>query len=255
VAGDEVRVLLLGGTSEASALARSLAARPHVAVTTSFAGRTTAPVAPAGATRVGGFGGSEGLAAYLRAERVDVLVDATHPFAAHMRWHAAAAADDVGIPRLRVERPPWEPVDGDRWTSVADLKAAAAAVRAAGYARVFLSTGRTELAPFAGCDAWFLVRSVEAPDSLPLPRVEVVLARGPFRTDDELALLRAHRIDAVVTKNSGATATAAKLAAARTLGLPVVMVERPPSPPGPQSATVDEAMAWVYGVAPAAGAG
>lgn len=248
-------MLLLGGTSEASALARSLAARPGVTVTTSFAGRTTAPVAPAGATRVGGFGGPDGLAAYLRAERVDVLVDATHPFAAHMRWHAATAAAAAGIPRLRVERPPWAPVAGDRWTSVADLAGAADAVRAAGHARVFLSTGRTELAPFARCDCWFLVRSVEAPGDLPLPRVEVVLARGPFRYDDELALLRAHGIDAVVTKNSGAAATAAKLAAARTLGLPVVMVERPPSPPGPQAATADEALAWVYGVAPRAGAG
>ena len=255
MAGDDVRVLVLGGTSEASALARALAAAPGVAVTTSFAGRTTAPTAPAGATRVGGFGGPEGLAAYLRAERVDVLVDATHPFAAHMRWHAAAAAAEVGVPRLRVERPPWAPVAGDRWTGVADLETAAEAVRTAGYARVFLSTGRTELAPFARCDAWFLVRSVEAPDDLPLARAEVVLARGPFELDDELALLRAHGIDAVVTKNSGADATGAKLAAARTLGLPVVMVERPPSPDGPRAATADEALAWVYGVAPTAGAG
>lgn len=243
---DEVRVLLLGGTSEASALARALDARPGVAVTTSFAGRTSAPTAPAGATRVGGFGGPEGLAAHLRAERVDVLVDATHPFAAHMRWHAAAAAGAVGIPRLRVERPAWQPGPGDSWVAVADLDAAARAVADGGYRRVFLSTGRTELAPFARCaGVWFLVRSVEPPDGLPLADAEVVLARGPFTVEGELALLRDHAIDAVVTKNSGADATAAKLAAARRLGLPVVMVERPDSPPGPLVSSVDAALAWL----------
>lgn len=246
---DEVRVLLLGGTSEASALARALDARPGVAVTTSFAGRTSAPTAAAGATRVGGFGGAEGLTAHLRRERVDVLIDATHPFAAHMRWHAAAAADEVGIPRLRVERPAWQPGPGDRWVEVADLDAAAQAVADGGYRRVFLSTGRTELAPFARCTAvWFLVRSVEPPDGLPLADAEVVLARGPFTVEGEVALLRHHGVDAVVTKNSGADATAAKLAAARRLGLPVVMVERPPSPPGPLVTSVDEALAWSAGV-------
>jgi precorrin-6A/cobalt-precorrin-6A reductase len=239
-------VLVLGGTSEASGLARALAERPGVDVTTSFAGRTTAPVAAAGRTRVGGFGGVAGLAAHLRDEGVDVLVDATHPFAARMRWHAAEAATEVGIPRLRVERPAWEPVPGDRWVPVADLDAAAAAVTAAGYRRVLLTTGRTELAPFAACPTtWFLVRSVEAPEGLPLRDAEVLLARGPFTVEGELALLDAHGIDAVVTKNSGGDATAAKLAAARARSLPVVIVERPPSPPGPWAATVPEALAWL----------
>jgi precorrin-6A/cobalt-precorrin-6A reductase len=247
---DDLRVLLLGGTSEASGLARRLASRRGVTVTTSFAGRTSAPVAPAGLTRVGGFGGAAGLAGHLRDERVDVLIDATHPFAARMRWHAAAAAADAGVPRLRVERPAWAPVAGDRWVTVADLPAAAAAVTGGGFRRVFLSTGRTELAPFVACDGvWFLVRSVEPPDDMPLAAAEVVLARGPFAVADELALLRGRAVEAVVTKNSGAAATAAKLAAARRLGLPVVMVQRPPSPPGPTAATVDEALAWFDQVA------
>jgi precorrin-6A/cobalt-precorrin-6A reductase len=245
----ELRVLLLGGTSEASALARALAVRPGVTVTTSFAGRTSSPVAPAGLTRVGGFGGVGGLVDHLRRGHVDVLIDATHPFAAHMRWHAAEAAAEVGVPRLRVERPAWRPGPGDRWVPVPDLDAAAAAVTDGGYRRVFLSTGRTELAPFARCaGVWFLVRSVEAPDALPLAHAEVVLARGPFALDDELALLGEHAVEAVVTKNSGADATAAKLAAARRLGLPVVMVERPPSPPGPEAQTVEDALAWFDGV-------
>jgi precorrin-6A/cobalt-precorrin-6A reductase len=240
-----LRVLLLGGTSESSALARALAARDGVEVTTSFAGRTSSPVAPAGLTRVGGFGGADGLADHLRSAQVDVLIDATHPFAARMRWHAAEAAVAAAVPRLRVERPPWRPVPGDRWVSVGDLDAAAATVCEGDYRRVFLSTGRTELAPFAGCTGvWFLVRSVEPPDPLPLRDAHVVLDRGPFDLDGELALLSEHRVDAVVTKNSGAAATAAKLAAARELRLPVVIVERPPSPAGPEARTVDEALAW-----------
>ena len=241
-----VRVLVLGGTSEASGLARALAGRPGVEVTTSFAGRTSAPVAAAGRTRVGGFGGPEGLARHLRDASVDVLVDATHPFAARMRWHAASAAAAAGVPRLRLERPAWQPVPGDRWVPVADLDAAAAAVAAGGHRRVLLTTGRTELAPFAACpDTWFLVRSVEPPDPLPLPRAEVLLARGPFTVEGELGLLAAHAIDAVVTKNSGGDATAAKLTAARRRGVPVVIVERPPSPPGPHAPTVADALAWM----------
>jgi precorrin-6A/cobalt-precorrin-6A reductase len=240
------RVLILGGTSEASALARALADRDDVEVTTSYAGRTSAPTAPAGRTRVGGFGGAAGLAEYLRADGVDVLVDATHPFAARMRWHAVEAARAVGTPRLRVERPAWEPGEGDRWVRVADLAAAARAVTAGGYRRVLLTTGRTELAPFAACPgAWFLVRSIETPDPQPLPRAEILLARGPFTVPGELALMSEHRIDAVVTKNSGGAATAAKLVAASELGLPVVVVDRPPSPAGPLVRSIDDALAWI----------
>jgi precorrin-6A/cobalt-precorrin-6A reductase len=244
-----VRVLVLGGTTEASGLARVLDGWPGVEVTTSFAGRTTAPRAAAGRTRVGGFGGAAGLARHLRDERVDVLVDATHPFAARMRWHAASAADEVGVPRLRVERPAWRAEPGDRWTPVADLDAAAAAIRDAGYRRALLTTGRMELGPFAACpDTWFLIRSVEEPDTADLARLaaaEVLLGRGPFTVEGERALLAERRIDAVVTKNSGGSATGAKLVAARDLGIPVVIVDRPPSPPGAQAATVADAVTWL----------
>lgn len=239
-------MLVLGGTTEASALARALSSRLAVDVTTSFAGRTGSPVAPAGRTRVGGFGGAAGLTSYLRSERVDLLVDATHPFAARMRWHAAVAAPAAGVPRLRIERPAWQPVDGDVWRPVADVAAAARAIAAAGHRRVLLTTGRTELAPFAGCrDVWFLVRSIERPDPSVLPGAGVVLDRGPFTVDGERALMEEHRIDALVTKNSGGDATAAKLVAARQLGRPVVVVNRPASPPGPLARSVDEALSWV----------
>lgn len=243
------RLLLLGGTTEATALAERLAGRADVEVTTSFAGRTAAPRAATGRTRVGGFGGPEGLAAHLRDEGVDVLVDATHPFAARMRWHAAAAAEDVGIPRLRVERPGWVEGPGDRWTRVPDLAAAADAVRP--HRRALLTTGRQELAPFAACpDTWFLVRAIEAPDPQPLPSAEVVLERGPFTVEGERALMEEHAVEVVVTKDSGGEATVAKLHAALTLGLPVIVVDRPPSPPGPLARSVDEALAWLGEVLP-----
>jgi precorrin-6A/cobalt-precorrin-6A reductase len=244
--GDRRRVLILGGTTEAAALARALGDRPDLDVTTSYAGRTRAPTAPAGRTRVGGFGGAAGLARHLRTERVDVLVDATHPFAARMRWHAFEAAGAVGIPCVRVERPGWESGPGDRWVRVGDLAAAARAVTEGGHRRVLLTTGRTELAPFASCPGvWFLVRSIEPPDPQPLPDAEVVLARGPFTVVGERTLMISHRIDAVVTKDSGGEATGAKLVAARELGLPVVVVDRPPSPPGPLVRTVGEALDWL----------
>ena len=239
-------MLILGGTTEASALARALADRPETTVITSFAGATSAPVAAAGETRVGGFGGADGLAAYLRDEGIAALVDATHPFAAHMRWNAAEAAEATGVPRIRVERPAWLPEPDDNWLPVPDLATAADAIHANGYRRVFLTTGRKELAPFAAvAGVRFVVRSIEWPDPMPITDACVILDRGPFAERDEEALLIEHGIDAIVTKNSGGTATAAKLAAARALGLPVVMVERPPNPPGPLVDTVEAALAWL----------
>ena len=239
-----MRVLLLGGTSEASALARRLAGRRDLELTTSLAGLTAERAPLPGEVRIGGFGGPGGLRAYLERHAVDVVIDATHPFARRMRWHAAEACDALGLPRLRLERPPWTPQEGDTWTSVPTLEAAADAVGAA--SRVFLTIGRRELAPFARHPhVWFLVRAIHSPERLPLQRVEVVLARGPFAEDGERRLLREHRIDTLVTKNSGGDAAAAKLAAARTLGVRVVIVERPPSPPGPSAQTVDEAVDWL----------
>lgn len=235
------RILILGGTGEASALARRLARRFDV--TSSLAGRTAAPVRPEGQLRIGGFGGADGLARYVRAERTDAVIDALHPFAARMPWNAEAACRAAGVPLVRVERPAWTEAPGDRWVHVPDLAAAAAAL--AGSERIFLTTGRQELAPFAGlAGKWFLVRSIEPPGPLPFAG-ESVLARGPFTIAGEEALMRRFAIDTLVTKNSGAGATAAKLAAARALGLATVMVERPPKPPVPTVADPDAAVSWL----------
>jgi precorrin-6A/cobalt-precorrin-6A reductase len=239
-------VLVLAGTSEAADLARRLAADPAYEVTASLAGHTRAPAALPCPVRTGGFGGVDGLADALRAAGTDALVDATHPFAAVMPHNAAAAAEAVGVPRLRLLRAPWMPEAGDSWAEVDDLDGAARALRALGARRVLLTTGRLELAPFAAVDgAHLVIRSIEPPDPLPFPSATVLLDRGPYTVDGETALLREHAIDAVVTKNSGGTATAAKLAAARALGVPVVMVRRPPQPAGPTAPTADEALAWL----------
>ncbi len=242
------RVLLLGGTTEAGGLADVLSARDDASVVTSLAGRTAAPAAVPGRRRVGGFGGTGGLVAYLRSERIAAVVDATHPFAEAMRWHAYDACREAGVPRLRLERPRWQAQEGDRWTVVPDVAAAAAAISAGPARRVFLATGRGDLAAFVpGVDGrrWWLVRSIDPPARLPLHPAEVVLARGPFSVDGEVELMERHRIDLVVTKNSGGDAAAAKLHAARQLDVAVVVIDRPPSPVGPSAATVGEALEWL----------
>ncbi|MEV0204614.1 cobalt-precorrin-6A reductase [Streptomyces sp. NPDC050788] len=225
-------VLILGGTAEARELAAALAARPGVHVTTSLAGRVSRPGALAGDVRVGGFGGVRGLADWLREQRVDVLVDATHPFAAGITANAVQAAAASGVPAVVLRRPGWRPGPGDRWHLVPSLAAAADLLPHLG-SRAFLTTGRLGLASFAHLtDQHFVVRSVEPPEPPLPPHTEVLLARGPFTVTDETALLREHLIDVLVTKDSGGSATAAKLTAARQLGLPVVMVERPVLPEG-----------------------
>jgi precorrin-6A/cobalt-precorrin-6A reductase len=237
------RVLILGGTGEARRLATALVAE-GVDVLSSLAGRVADPAVPPGEVRIGGFGGAAGLTAWLQAHPVQSLVDATHPFAATMTVSAAAAAEATGIPLLRLQRPGWSPQPGDDWRWVDTPAEAALAV--AGFGSVFLTTGRRGLGAFAGLTGRCLVRSVDPPDP-PLPeRTTVVLARGPFAVSDELALMRQHAVDVVVTKDSGGGMTAAKLAAARRLGVPVVLIRRPPLPPGvPTVATVEEALAWV----------
>nr|WP_204262206.1 cobalt-precorrin-6A reductase [Blastococcus saxobsidens] len=235
----------MGGTGEARRLATALVA-DGVDVLSSLAGRVADPLLPPGEVRIGGFGGAAGLAAWLRAHPVDAVVDATHPFATAMTASAAAAADVTGVPLLRLQRPGWSAQPGDDWRWVDSPEEAAEAVR--GFGCVFLTTGRQGLAAFAGLTAHCLVRAVDPPEP-PLPaRTSVVLRRGPFGVDEELALLREHAVEVVVTKDSGGSMTEAKLAAARTLGLPVVLVRRPPLPPGlPTVATVDEALTWLRG--------
>jgi precorrin-6A/cobalt-precorrin-6A reductase len=247
-------VLVLGGTAEARGLAEALAGRADLRVVSSLAGRVREPVLPAGEVRVGGFGGPVGLAAWLRAERVAAVVDATHPFADRITASAGAATTALGIPLLVLRRPGWRPEPGDDWRWVPSLAAAAEALPGLGE-RVFLAVGRQGLAAFAGLDdRWFLVRTVDAPQP-PLPRrAHLLRDRGPYTVEGELDLLRRHRIDVLVTKDSGGAATAAKLVAARRLRLPVVIVRRPPAPAGPGLDTVDTvdavdaALAWLAGV-------
>ncbi|MFD2093488.1 cobalt-precorrin-6A reductase [Blastococcus deserti] len=237
------RVLVLGGTGEGRRLAAALVAA-DVDVVSSLAGRVADPVLPAGEVRIGGFGGAEGLAAWLAATPVAAIVDATHPFAAAMTASAAGAARLTGTPLLRLQRPGWTAGPGDDWRWVDSVAEAADAV--SGFGSVLLTTGRQGLAAFAGLPGRCVVRSVDPP-APPLPeRTTVVLARGPFTVEEELALMRRHAVDVVVTKDSGGSMTAAKLFAAQQLGLPVVLVRRPPLPPGLEVvATVEEAVAWV----------
>lgn len=226
-------LLILGGTTEGRALAAALDGRPGLRVTSSLAGRVARPRLPAGEVRIGGFGGPEGLADWLRAERVDAVVDATHPFAAGISRNAALASAATGVPLLVLRRPGFTRVDGDRWIPVPSLAAAAAALLPRRGERVFLTTGRQGIAAFAHLDGvHFLARSVDPPEPPLPPSFDVLLARGPFTVEGELALLREHAVDVLVTKDSGGAATAPKLAAARELGLPVIVVERPPVPEG-----------------------
>ncbi|MFI8230272.1 cobalt-precorrin-6A reductase [Streptomyces sp. NPDC085900] len=239
-------VLILGGTAEARELAAALATRPGLRVTTSLAGRVTRPGALAGDVRVGGFGGAEGLADWLREQRVDALVDATHPFAEEITANAAHAAGATGVRAVVLRRPGWRPGPEDRWHTVASLSEAVDLLPRFG-PRVFLTTGRMGLARFAHlADRHFVVRSVDPPEPPMPPHTEVLLARGPFTVTDELTLLREYLIDVLVTKDSGGQATAAKLTAARRLRLPVVMVARPPLPEGVSVATdVAQVLEWL----------
>jgi precorrin-6A/cobalt-precorrin-6A reductase len=237
------KVLLLGGTGEARRLAEALVA-DGVDVVSSLAGRTAQPLLPPGDVRIGGFGGAEGLAEWLRATPVSAVVDATHPFATTMTEHAVAATRATGTPYLRLQRPGWRPQPGDDWRWVDTLEEAAAAV--AGFRHVFVTTGRMHLDAFAGLTQEVLIRAVDPPEPPLPPHTTVVLERGPFTVEEELALMREHRVDVVVTKDSGSHLTEAKLTAARQLGIPVVLVRRPPAPPGvPVVADVDAALAWL----------
>ena len=215
-------------------------------MTLSLAGRTAAPARQPVPVRVGGFGGADGLADYLSSERIDALIDATHPYAAVISANAARAARSTGVPLLALRRPPWLPVSGDRWIEVEDVSSAVTALGAAPR-RVFLALGRKELAPFVEAPQHrYLVRSVDPVDPpLAVPRAAYVIGRGPFTESDDRVLLRAHGIEVVVAKNSGGTATYGKIAAARGLGLLVVMLSRPALPEVNAVETVEDALAWL----------
>jgi precorrin-6A/cobalt-precorrin-6A reductase len=220
-----MRVLVLGGTSEATALAALLAATPGVEAIMSFAGRTRAPASPI-PLRSGGFGGAEGLARFLEAERIDALVDATHPFAAQISRNAEIAAAKINIPLVILSRPAWPREPEDRWIEVPDMAGAAAAIGRQSR-RVFLAIGRLQLEAFeAAPQHFYLIRTIE-PIAPNLPHHRIIATRGPFDVDAEERLLREEKIELIVAKNSGAAAVLGKIIAARRLGLPVIMVERP----------------------------
>ncbi|HEY0935632.1 MAG TPA: cobalt-precorrin-6A reductase [Trebonia sp.] len=241
-----MRILILGGTGEARQLAAELVAA-GTDVVSSLAGRVRQPRLPEGRVRVGGFGGAAGLAAYLREERITHLIDATHPFAETITANAARAAADAGLPRLVLRRPGWDA--SPSWTVVPDIRAAAAAVGDWPGEAVFLTTGRRDLGVFAADTRHqFLVRAVDPPDGPVPPRMTLLLGRGPYTVAGESALIAEHRIGLLVTKDSGGPMTAAKLAAAGSLGVPVVVVRRPPLPPGSTvAATVPATLRWLDG--------
>ncbi len=241
---DRQRVLILGGTAEAAVLITKIQAISGVEAIASLAGRTEQrnPVA----TRIGGFGGANGLVDYLRSQQINFIIDATHPFAAQISFNAAQAADECGINRLMLVRPDWEQQPGDRWISVASHQAAANIL--SGLAdRIFLSIGRQEISSYAHLKSlWFLMRMISPPAAnMPIPAGKIILEQGPFSLAQERSLFQAEQIGAIVSKNSGGDATYAKIIAARELGIPVVMVQRPSRPDGEQVSDVAAVLNWL----------
>ncbi|AFY74238.1 precorrin-6x reductase [Synechococcus sp. PCC 7502] len=243
-----MKVLVLGGTGDAVKLAAKLAHIPELEIISSLAGRTRKPAALVGDVRIGGFGGVAGLIEYLQAQKIDVVIDATHPCAGQISGNGAIACQVTKIPHLILVRPQWQKVKGDRWIEVASVEAAAVILPELG-TRFFITSGRQQLEPFLKLakshpQVWFLLRSIDPPD-LVIPNSEVLLDRGPFSLESERQLLKNYQIEAIVTKNSGGEATAAKLTAARELNIPVVMIQRPPMPDGEKVSEIDEAIAWI----------
>jgi precorrin-6A/cobalt-precorrin-6A reductase len=238
------RILLLGGTTEANLLAVAIA-KAGLSAVYSYAGRTEAPMGQPIHMRVGGFGGVQGLCTYLQAEKITHVIDATHPFAAQMSGNAVAACAAEGIPLIALERAPWTAGEGDRWTHVPDLAAAVAALDGPPQ-RVFLAIGRQHVDAFAAQPQHrYLLRLVDQPTG-PLPfAADVIVARGPFDVAGDTALLQQHGTQVIVAKNAGGKGAVAKIAAARALGLPVVMIERPVVPPRRVVHGVAGVMAWL----------
>lgn len=237
-------ILILGGTREASELAQ-VVAKTGIPAVFSYAGRVADPLAQPLPTRIGGFGGVEGLADHLRRESVTHVVDATHPFAAEMSKNAVAACARVGVQLIALSRPAWVAGEGDQWQYVSDMEHAVATLDGPAR-RVFLAIGRQGVEAFgAQPQHHYLLRFVDAPSASTLPDCHVVVARGPFDLASDLALLQEHSIDLVVTKNSGGIGARAKLDAARELGVPVLMIERPAMPARREAGSVEQVIEWV----------
>lgn len=230
-------------------LGELLAQRAAYAPVLSFAGRTGNPRLPTIAYRIGGFGGALGLAAYLREQGLRAVIDATHPFAARISANTTLACRETGLPLAVLTRPAWQRADGDRWIEV-DSFAAAAGALGETPRNVFLAVGRQELAAFRDGAHRYLIRSVDAVAADVVPRDAVtILARGPFDEAAETELMRQHAIDIVVAKNSGGAATYAKIAAARALGLPVVMIRRPAEAQGAVFTSSGDVLVWLEALA------
>ncbi|WP_338698912.1 MULTISPECIES: cobalt-precorrin-6A reductase [unclassified Bradyrhizobium] len=240
-----MRALILGGTADANLLAAAIA-RAGIDAVYSYGGRTRAPADQPLPTRIGGFGGVSGLADYLRREAITHVIDATHPFAVEMSRNAIAACAQTETPLVALERAPWDKTSGDRWIEVADVTSAVAALPDS-RANVFLAIGRQHIAPFGSRPQHaYTLRFVDPPEqALPLPDADVIVSRGPFTLDGELEMMRERRIDWIVARNSGGTGARAKIDAARALGLPVIMITRPPLPDRPRLESVGDVMQWL----------
>ncbi len=240
------RLLILGGTGDAVKLLDRVSSVTGVKVITTLAGRTQSPKAVAGEVRIGGFGGEAGLVAYLQAEKIDLIIDATHPFAAQISWHVAGAATQLAIPKLLLVRPAWTRSPEDDWIEVESIDQAVTAIPDTAE-RIFITIGRQQLAPFARLtDRWCLMRSIDPPDpNIPLPPGKLLLDRGPFTLESERQLLTEYGIQAIVSKNSGGDATYAKIIAARELKIPVIAIQRPIVPEGDRVADVESAIEWL----------
>ncbi|WP_377186565.1 cobalt-precorrin-6A reductase [Ruegeria meonggei] len=237
-------LLILGGTTEANALAKAVA-QLGIPATYSYAGRVENPRPQPVQVRVGGFGGAAGLARYLSDSAVTHVVDATHPFAAQMSGNAVAACAETGVPLAALTRPEWAAQDGDRWQHASDTAAAVAALSGPAQ-RVFLAVGRMHLEDFAAQPQHhYLLRLVDEPDMLPLPNCDVVVSRGPFTVEEDLALIMRHETQLVVSKNAGGTGARAKLDAARALGVPVLMIDRPTLPKRVEFSGVTQVLDWL----------
>jgi len=244
-----VRALILGGTSDANRLATAAAAAGLDAIY-SYAGRTQVPVSQPLPTRTGGFGGADGLADVILQEGITHLIDATHPFAAEISCNAVAASAATNTPLIALERPPWTRTQGDNWIEVADIASAVAALPDDPKC-VFLAIGRQHVAPFAAKPQHaYTLRFIDAAEGpLPLPNADLIVSRGPFSYRDELEMMRARRIEWLVSRNSGGAGARAKIDAARELGLPVVMIMRPELPDRPRTESIEEVLRWLGHVA------